>query len=210
MAQHKAQRVVYDDGPECSVCGLRVVGEGWSLRHEGEAEPTPPAPADIDYTYREAAISVVRERMKHGGDPAVAAVDALLLAGYLRAKPLRPVEAPTAPVGMDHPATSHAAAAKALPKTGSLRRRVLMLVRSRGPHGATADEVQEVLRKEHQSISPILTGLRKDGWIALLVLGGAPMTRRTRLGNQAEVYVITPHGASTLEVEDREVASAAT
>lgn len=192
MAAHKVQRVVYDGKAECSVCGKPVIGDGWSLRHVGESEPTPPPPGDVEYAYREAAITVVRERLKHGGDPATAAVDALLLAGFLRAKPLRPVGAPTAPVGLHHPMTAHAAAEKALPKSGSLRAHVLDLIEQRGQHGATSDEVQVMTSREHQSISPVLSTLARDGWIEpLRVLGGAALTRRTRLGNEAEVYVLT-------------------
>lgn len=197
MAAHKAQRVVYDGRPECSVCGAAVVGEGWSLRHVGEPEPTPPPPGEVDYAYRDAAIATVRERMKHGGDPAVAAVDALLLGGFLRAKPLKPLGAIGTPVGKDHPATSHAAAAKAAPRAGTLKAAVLDLIRRAGPNGHTADEVQTLLRREHQSISPAMNGLAREGYIMpVKVLDGAVVTRPTRLGNQAEVYVLTPQAVA--------------
>lgn len=202
-APHRVREHREPDGHrECVVCMKPTIGEGPSLRHVGDPEPSPtPLPDDLDYAYRAAAIEAVRERLRHGGDPAEAAVDALILGGYFRAKPLPSKSRNVAPVGLNHPRTAVAAAGKALPRTGTLRMQVLDLIASRGLQGCTADEVQVALRREHQSISPIITGLRNDGWIeTMTVLGGAPMVRLTRLGNEAEVYVLTVQARTAMDV----------
>lgn len=69
----------------------------------------------------------------------------------------------TAPVGHRHPDTSRAAAERALPRTGSKRRRALHIIEERG--GVTCDEIEWLTGWSHQSASPIFTGLRDDGWI---------------------------------------------
>ena len=74
---------------------------------------------------------------------------------------LPPRERDVAPVGRRHPDTSRAAAERALPRTGSKRRRTLHIIEERG--GVTCDEVEYLTGWSHQSASPIFTGLRDDG-----------------------------------------------
>ena len=96
-----------------------------------------------------------------------------------------------APVGRRHPDTSRAAA-RALPRTGSKRRRTLHIIEERG--GVTCDEVEWLTGWTHQSASPIFTGLRADGWIE-----DSGDRREVRAsGNAAIVWTLTEEGRREL------------
>lgn len=110
----------------------------------------------------------------------------------------RAVDAPRADVGMDHPRQSHAAAAVALRRSGSLRAEVLALVAVRKDKGATSDEIERHLKRSHQSISATLYGLAKDG---LCVQEGP--TRLTQYRNEAVAYLVTRFGVSELRRVDQ-------
>lgn len=90
-----------------------------------------------------------------------------------------------APVGRRHPDTSRAAAERALPRTGSKRRRTLHIIEERG--GVTCDEIEWLTGWTHQSASPIFTGLRDDGWIQ--DSGERRVVRAS--GNDAIVWTLT-------------------
>lgn len=95
--------------------------------------------------------------------------------------------------GLDHPRESHAAAAGALSRSGTLRATVLALVAARAGDGATSDEVERHTGRAHQSVSATLYGLEKDG----LATRTGPV-RRTGNGEDARAYVVTSHGTSEL------------
>jgi len=80
--------------------------------------------------------------------------------------------------------TSKEAAEKILPKAGSLQRLVLGVVRSRRPLGATCDEVEDVLKGLHQTISARVRELVQLGFIK-----DSGRRRTTRSGRKARVYI---------------------
>ena len=94
------------------------------------------------------------------------------------------VERPVAQVGRDHPGTAKAAAAAALPRSGSDRRRVLDYVSLRGGYGATDDELEVELGLPHQTASARRNGLVADGWLV-----DSGLRRNTRTGAQATVWI---------------------
>jgi hypothetical protein len=78
---------------------------------------------------------------------------------------------------------SREAAARALPRSGTQRRRIYELVKqSRG--GLTADDVQRITNLPTNSVNPRVHELVKDGW---LVDSGTK--RDTRWGAPATVWV---------------------
>lgn len=87
-------------------------------------------------------------------------------------------------MGNTHPPTSRAAAARALPRSGSDRRRVYDLIAARGAEGATDDEIEVALGLPHQTASARRNGLRDDGWVA-----DSGRRRPTRTGAEATVWV---------------------
>lgn len=98
---------------------------------------------------------------------------------------LASVDAPAAPVGFNHPATAQAAAAKALPRSGTKKAAIFAIIANR-PHGATDDELEQIMAKTHQSVSAARNALMNDGLICpLLDADGQQVTRRTRSGNDA-------------------------
>lgn len=104
---------------------------------------------------------------------------------------LPPVDRNEARVGVNHPATAHAAAARALPRTGTLKRRIFEEIAGRGV-GATDDELEQALNRTHQSVSASRNSLMNDGWIEPLKVDGDTVTRRTRTGNDAIAWTPTP------------------
>ena len=94
------------------------------------------------------------------------------------------VDDPRAQVGAFHPDTSRQAAARALPRSGSDRRRVYDLLVERGDEGATDDEIEQALNLPHQTASARRNGLRDDGWVV-----DSGRTRPTRTGSPAVVWV---------------------
>ena len=78
-----------------------------------------------------------------------------------RAKP--PVERNVASVGARHPETSHAAAARSLPATGSKRRMIMDAIRENG--GLCDWELERKFDWKHESASAARRSLVVDGWL---------------------------------------------
>lgn len=79
----------------------------------------------------------------------------------------------------------------------ALREMVLRLVRQRGRHGATADEVVVESGLTHNSCGPRLTERGKQGRVvALIDHAGKPVRRRTAQGCMAGVFVAPEFAAS--------------
>ena len=81
--------------------------------------------------------------------------------------------------------TSAIAAARAYPKTGTNRCKVLALIEACG--GLTCDEVCERLDMLVQSATPTINSLKNDGW-----LRDSGARRNTRSGNPAVVWEVAP------------------
>lgn len=74
-----------------------------------------------------------------------------------------PVLEPKTTTGRDHPETSHYAAGRVLPKTGTQRGRVLEAIRRHG--GLTDEEIVALLDMNPSSVRPRRQELQKAGWI---------------------------------------------
>lgn len=109
--------------------------------------------------------------------------------------PLPAVDRERVRVGVAHPETSKAAAARALPASGSRRRTLLDMVAAAGPHGRTDDEMEMETGWAHQSVSAARNGLVGDGWLTPLFRDGQRVTRPTRTGNPAQAWTISEEGA---------------
>lgn len=98
---------------------------------------------------------------------------------------------PPAPYAAGSDTSQQAAARKT--NLAADRSRVLALIASRGAHGATTDEVEEILGLRHQNASARVWDLAGRNWRH--PLPGAPFIveteakRRTRSGRWAHVYV---------------------
>lgn len=124
-----------------------------------------------------------------------------------RARPRRAVDDGAAPTGRDHPDSSRDAAARVLPRTGTIRRAAYDYVRLEcGGRGAISEEIQQALvgrglvteAKRHQTGSAAVSGLKRDGWLVpALDDDGHPVRRSVGRGTlHAEVLVAVPeHGA---------------
>lgn len=100
-------------------------------------------------------------------------------------RPEPAVERNVAPVGHGHPATALEAAAKVLPRTGSIRREVYDQIARR--QGLTDDELEQITMRSHQTVSAARNTLAGD---RLIVDSGE--TRPTRYGNRAIVWKVAP------------------
>lgn len=105
------------------------------------------------------------------------------------------VDRNVAPVGRRHPDTAHAAAERALPRTGSKRRAVVERI---ARVALTAEEVGEAFGWPHQSYSATVSTLARDGW-----LEDSGERRTTTTGNDAIVWTLTREGRRLLEQEVR-------
>lgn len=81
--------------------------------------------------------------------------------------------------------TSRKAAERALPRNGTQRHKVWVLMRDNA--GLTADEVNEATGISPNTINPTIRGLVLDGW-----LQDSGKRRVTRSGNEAIVWVPVP------------------
>lgn len=90
-----------------------------------------------------------------------------------------------AQVGTFHADTAQQAATRALPRSGSDRRRVYDFIVERGETGATDDELEVALGLPHQTASARRNGLRDDGWLT-----DSGRKRPTRSGVDAIVWVV--------------------
>lgn len=75
-----------------------------------------------------------------------------------------PVDRQVAPVGHRHPPTSHAAAQRVLPSTGTKRRMTYDLI-SASPDGLCDWELEAAFNWKHESASACRRSLVKDGWL---------------------------------------------
>lgn len=82
-------------------------------------------------------------------------------------------------------AESVAAHASILPAKETLRRKVIAFVRSRGPQGATSDEIELALGLPHQTVSARITEAKAGGDLA-----PSGLRRLTRSGRSAAVLVV--------------------
>lgn len=105
------------------------------------------------------------------------------------------------------PATSKEAARAVFPRRQTQRRRVLELLEAAGNRGHTGDELDDLLGVTYSG-RRTLSELKRGGWVevrrAMLASGkSGPVRRTTRLGNAAEVYVLTPAALVRLGQERR-------
>jgi hypothetical protein len=75
-----------------------------------------------------------------------------------------------------------------LPKSGTLRAEVVEAIRVRPQ---TDDELEQTLGRMHQSVSATTNRLRADGWLEPVMIASVPLTRKTRSGNDASVWMLT-------------------
>ena len=80
--------------------------------------------------------------------------------------------------------TSEAAADAIAPVAASIRDTILELIRSRGPDGATADEIEAASGYRAPTVTPRVLELRRRGQVLK-----TDRTRATSSGRQAAVYV---------------------
>ncbi len=85
--------------------------------------------------------------------------------------------------------TSILAAEKALPRSGTKRRRVYDYIVNRGLHGATDDEIQEALGIDGNTVRPTRGGLVEDGHII-----DTGTTRKNKHGNECIVWRCAEQG----------------
>lgn len=85
--------------------------------------------------------------------------------------------------------TSLLAAEKALPKSGTKRRRVYDYIVGRGLHGATDDEIQNALGIDGNTVRPTRGGLVEDGYII-----DTGTTRKNKQGNECIVWRCAEQG----------------
>ena len=101
--------------------------------------------------------------------------------------------------GLNHPHTSHVAAATITPALGTEKARILAYIADQpGRLGATADEVQTALCGTHQSVSAAVNGLMRTGLITTLIINDKPVQRHTRSGRWAGAWRVTPAGSQAL------------
>jgi len=79
--------------------------------------------------------------------------------------------------------TSIMAANNALPKTGSLRRKVYEYILAQGLRGATDQEVENTLHLDGNTVRPTRLSLIKDGYIV-----DTGTTRKNANGNECIVW----------------------
>lgn len=104
------------------------------------------------------------------------------------------------PTGLHQQSTSHAAAAKAIARYGTVRHHVLSCIDNRpAGHGATDDELEVITGRSHQSLSACRNSLMNDGLIEPTIdAAGEQVKRPTRHGNDAIAWRTTPAGQAAL------------
>jgi transcription initiation factor IIE alpha subunit len=85
--------------------------------------------------------------------------------------------------------TSLLAAEKALPRSGTKRRRVYDYIVNRGLQGATDDEIQDALGIDGNTVRPTRGGLVEDGHII-----DTGTTRKNKHGNECIVWRCAEEG----------------
>lgn len=108
---------------------------------------------------------------EHGEKPAEGSMEEVLPAGVKIAR--------------NASETSRNAAKGVLPKAGSQKHMILMLIRQAGENGMTDDEIADATGMDGNTVRPRRGELAEDGLI--LVLRGR--TRKSRRGNDAQVWI---------------------
>lgn len=101
------------------------------------------------------------------------------------------IETDTLPIGKRHPETAQRMKAKALPRSGSDRRRFVDWLATQRD-GATDYEAADALGRSHQSTSACRNSLVRDGWVRPLVKNGEIVTRPNEFGNECMVWWAGP------------------
>jgi hypothetical protein len=96
----------------------------------------------------------------------------------------KPVASNSVRVGASHPDTSINAARKALPRSGTKKKIVYELIKSKGIFGMCDHEIEQELNWTHQSASSSRNTLMNDLWVE-----DSGMRRETPQGNPAIVWV---------------------
>jgi hypothetical protein len=78
------------------------------------------------------------------------------------------------------------AALKALPKSGTKRRKIYEYLERQGANGATDEEIETALQISGNTVRPTRGGLVEDGFVR-----DAGFNRPTRSGNDATVWTVT-------------------
>lgn len=108
------------------------------------------------------------------------------------------------------PRTEQQAAEGAWPRARTQRRRALELLENAGDYGLTGDELDVLLDAGVYNGRRRLSELKAAGWAEVKLgpdgLGNnAPVTRKTRAGHRAEVYVLTAAARIRLAEEARQI-----
>lgn len=90
--------------------------------------------------------------------------------------------------------TARLAALRAMPRSGTQRRKVLALIRRKGLYGATDEEMQEILGMHHNSQTPRRKELEEGDWII-----DSGRTRQTLSDTPAIVWVLSENGTRKLK-----------
>jgi hypothetical protein len=102
-------------------------------------------------------------------------------------QPRPAIDRTTTATSSAHPETSHQAATRAQPRSGTRRAAVLTALMAAGEEGATDEELQEQTGIMLQSEIPARNSLVKDGWAE-----DTGRRRPTRTGSQAIVWAFKP------------------
>jgi predicted transcriptional regulator len=87
-------------------------------------------------------------------------------------------------VGRNHPDTSHKAAQKALPNSGTKKKIIYDLIVASGMFGVCDHEIEESLGWTHQTASSSRNALMNDGWVI-----DSGHRRATKQGNDAIAWI---------------------
>ena len=99
-------------------------------------------------------------------------------------KPQKPVNSNSVRVGRNHPNTSHKAAQKALPNSGTKKKIIYDLIVASGMFGVCDHEIEETLGWTHQTASSSRNALMNDGWVI-----DSGHRRATKQGNDAIAWI---------------------
>lgn len=109
----------------------------------------------------------------------------------------------TVPVAVGAPEPSRVAATIAKMNRATKRYEIVSHFAhpSRRYHGWTCQELEAETHTSHETASSAITGLKGDGIIVPLVVEGEAVTRPTRSGATATVYVLTEAGRAAYYAE---------
>lgn len=154
---------------------------------------------DLD-AYRARLVDRRRQAFSETGNAALGIDMALAILDEMRGEALSAADAPALPA-MNHTPTTQAMRKAAWPKSGSLRAEI---VGHLGRFPMTDDGLEHLTGRTHQSVSAARNGLVADGWVEKASHeNGAPVERRTRSGNPAQVWRLTPAAQARLAQDAR-------